>query len=66
MTVESNRVIVLVSVLVGFLIGSKKWRVITLPIRNKRVIGVDLTGRSKLSIKSKCGFGLCHAILFSK
>ena len=45
MTVQSNHAITLF--LVGFLIGSAKWRIITLPIRNKR--GIDGLGPNKLA-----------------
>lgn len=38
---ESNHMIASVVVLIGFnLIGSKKWSVITLPIRNMHVIAI--------------------------
>ena len=42
----------MVLILVGFLIGSKKRWVISLPIRNKQGIGVGLTSKSSKLVKS--------------
>ena len=47
--IKSNHAIVLV--LVGFLIGSKKRWVITLPIRNKQGIAVGLSSKSSGQVK---------------
>jgi len=51
-TVTSNHTIALV--LVGFLIGSKKWWAITTPSRNNQGIGI---GFNKLTSETKCGVG---------
>ena len=52
MTVESNHAIALVLASFPFLIGSKKLRVITQPIRNKLGIGIGLTSNSKCLVKA--------------
>ena len=49
---ESNHAIALVLASFPFLIGSKKIRVITQPIRNKLGIGIGLTSNSNCLVKA--------------
>lgn len=57
----SNACWLMVSVLVGFLFGSKRWWVTTRPLGNKQEIGVMLSSATKCGIS----FSLSHAISFS-